>query len=75
MIDLCGEAGNATAFLPTTWRKSSRSTQSACVEVARGSGVMGVRDSKLGERSPILLLSADAWSGFLASVRAGRLDR
>jgi hypothetical protein len=58
------------------WRKSSRSTQqSACVEVARANDATGVRDSKLGTQSPILLLSDSAWSSFLGGLKAGRFDR
>jgi len=57
-----------------TWRKSSFSGNSGgeCVEVADGVGaaVVPVRDSK-DPRGPVLMFSAEAWSGFVASVRAG----
>ncbi|WP_412541401.1 DUF397 domain-containing protein [Longispora sp. K20-0274] len=40
-----------------------------CVEVAAMPGLVGVRDSKLGEQSPVLVVSAEDWRGFLAAVR------
>lgn len=40
------------------WRKSSYSNNGgACVEVAAAPGVVGVRDPKLGEDSPIVAIS------------------
>ncbi|KAA5836054.1 DUF397 domain-containing protein [Saccharopolyspora hirsuta] len=58
------------------WRKSSHSTQqSACVEVAINGSSAGIRDSKLGEQSPVLLLSAPSWAAFLTKVKDGHLDR
>lgn len=53
------------------WRKSSRSSgndNSACVEARRSSGEFEVRDSKLGDSSPILSASAADWRGFLSTV-------
>ncbi len=59
------------------WRKSSRSNNGAanCVECASlfGTGV-GVRDSKLGEGSPVLAFERVDWSRFLASVKDGSFD-
>ncbi|WP_405091810.1 DUF397 domain-containing protein [Micromonospora sp. NBC_01392] len=53
------------------WRKSSRSGQSECVEVAGNLvGVVGVRDSK-DPTGPVLTFTADAWRAF---VRVG-VDR
>ena len=51
------------------WRKSSRSGGNGqCVETRRDTG-FELRDSKLGDRSPILTgLDADDWRGFLAGV-------
>jgi len=57
------------------WFTSSYSSGSAqCVEVAFLSGRQLVRDSKLGDASPILAVSPDEWSAFTAVVKAGRLD-
>jgi hypothetical protein len=53
------------------WRKRSYSSQSGnCVEVARNlPGLVAVRDSKEpGEAK--LVVSPEAWSAFLRSVRA-----
>lgn len=55
-----------------SWRKSSRSaTNGECVEVgARFDGrVIGVRDSKLGEESPVLRFAPGAFAAFLNSQR------
>ncbi|MGF0171762.1 DUF397 domain-containing protein [Streptomyces sp. Marseille-Q5077] len=54
------------------WRKSSYSDGNGgnCVEVADGvTGVVPVRDSKLASDSPVLLIPAHAWRGFLTSLR------
>ncbi|MFE4358948.1 DUF397 domain-containing protein [Kitasatospora xanthocidica] len=57
------------------WRKSSYSgAQSDCVEVAVGlPGAVPVRDSK-DSGGPALLFPADAWSSFLAGVKAGEFS-
>lgn len=67
----------APDFSDVTWRKSSRSNGGggACVEVAQVTDATGVRDSKLGEASPILALTNEAWTAFLSEVKSGRLDR
>lgn len=56
---------------PQKWRKSSRSGGSggSCVE-ARLSGVgPQVRDSKLGDASPILSMSTRDYTALLSSLR------
>jgi hypothetical protein len=56
------------------WFTSSYSSGSAqCVEVAFLSGNRLVRDSKLGDASPVLAVSPAGWSVFTAVVKAGRL--
>jgi hypothetical protein len=47
------------------WRKSSRSSDTGnCVEVARTTQAMGVRDSK-NTSGPILIFPAAPWTTFL----------
>ncbi|MGI8309647.1 DUF397 domain-containing protein [Saccharopolyspora hattusasensis] len=66
----------APDFSQAHWRKSSRSgnTGGACVEVARVVNAAGVRDSKLGDASPILPFPLGAWTAFLSDVKAGEFD-
>jgi len=56
------------------WRKSSYSGANGgdCIEVGHGMpSLMPVRDSKDPE-GPALLFTANAWSAFVADVKAGR---
>ena len=54
------------------WRKSSRSANNgACGEVAVTHDALLVRDSKLGDRSPVLAFSFQAWRRFMAGLKAG----
>jgi hypothetical protein len=59
-----------------TWRKSTKSNGSGdCTEVASlPGGLIGVRDSKLGESSPILAFTQSEWQAFLAGAKAGEFD-
>jgi hypothetical protein len=54
------------------WRKSSRSNgQSNCVELAtNGRTWTAIRDSKQGERGPVLCFSAKAVRAFVSHVDA-----
>ena len=57
-----------------TWRKSSASgSGDNCVEVAEQGGMIGVRDSKLGDASHVLEFNRDEWAAFRAGVIAGEL--
>jgi hypothetical protein len=57
------------------WRKSSYSERANnCVEVAITDDAIGVRDSKLGEASPILTYTPDEWAAFVEGIRAGELS-
>lgn len=65
-------------MFPTTeqlfpeWRKSSHSDpERDCVEVADSSDVVGVRDGKQGDDSPVLVFGAARWRDFLAALRSG----
>lgn len=45
-----------------------------CVEIARVGGTTLVRDSKLGEDSPVLSFGPGEWRRFTDAVKAGELD-
>jgi hypothetical protein len=68
----------ATAALTTAtgWCKSSYSQgQNGCVEVTTElPGWVGVRDSKLGTDSPVLVCARSQWSATLSSAQAGEFD-
>lgn len=67
----CVEARQVHLAAQGGWRKSSRSNTSPtgnCVEVRSGTEVVQVRDSKLGDASPILDASPADWRSFLAAV-------
>ncbi|GAB3854067.1 hypothetical protein GCM10029963_46450 [Micromonospora andamanensis] len=54
-----------------TWRKSTRSGSSECVEVADNlSGVVGVRDSK-DATGPVLTFAPTAWRRFVDRTKLG----
>lgn len=59
-------------FQAGAWRKSSYSNGGAseCVEVAAArDGRVGVRDTKLGPASPVLVVPSLSWHHFLAATR------
>lgn len=52
------------------WRKASRSAdQGSCVELARVSGMVAVRDSK-NPHGPALVFSRTAWHAFTTRLTA-----
>jgi Domain of unknown function (DUF397) len=57
-----------------SWRKSTRSNNISgnqnCVEVGTAPAMVGVRDTKLGDASPVLRFSADGWGKFTAALKA-----
>ncbi|HXT43083.1 MAG TPA: DUF397 domain-containing protein [Pseudonocardiaceae bacterium] len=54
------------------WHKSSYSSGTGnCVEVAPG---VHVRDSKLGEASPVLTVTGPAWTVFTTAIHDGQFD-
>lgn len=59
------------------WRKSSRSSGAQqCVEVATNlPSTALVRDSKLGDESPILEVKPSAFRSFLRAVESGKFDQ
>ena len=50
------------------WTKSSKSVESECVEVQRGTNVVTIRDSK-DPSGPTIAVSEEAWAGFISAVR------
>ncbi|QUH05113.1 DUF397 domain-containing protein [Saccharopolyspora erythraea] len=56
------------------WRKSTRSSQTSCVEAAVLPEVTLVRDSK-APAAGHFAVSAVRWRSFLSRVKAGRFDR
>lgn len=57
------------------WRKSSYTDNGTCVEMADlGHGIVGVRDSKLGDNSPVLHFTRAEVAAWLAGSKAGEFD-
>jgi hypothetical protein len=57
------------------WRKASASGNNGCIEVAPlPDGDIAVRDSKLGQDSPILTFNRHEFSAFVTGVLAGEFD-
>ncbi|MFR9728688.1 DUF397 domain-containing protein [Saccharopolyspora sp. MS10] len=56
------------------WRKSTRSGDYNCVEVALSPEVAAVRDSKAPEGRHVAV-SAARWGFFLQGLKTGRFDR
>ena len=55
------------------WRKSTRSGNNGCVEVAFVEDQVAVRDSK--DRSgPVLVFTAPEWEAFVGGVRTGEFE-
>jgi Domain of unknown function (DUF397) len=55
------------------WRKPRRSVNNgACFEARSGPGFIGVRDSKLADRSPVLAFSPAAWEAFVTRIKKGQ---
>ncbi|MEW2047588.1 DUF397 domain-containing protein [Streptomyces sp. NPDC005476] len=58
-----------TAGSELTWFKSSYSDTEGgqCVEVAAGTGVVHIRDSKTAA-GPVIRVSREAWAGFVGEA-------
>ncbi len=66
-------AESSTAASHLAWFKSSYSGTEGgdCVEVAAGTAVVHVRDSK-ATTGPVLTVSRDAWAGFVGLASSER---
>lgn len=59
------------------WRKAKASGDNGgqCVQLADlGSGTVGVRDSKLGDSSPVLTVSRTELADLVAGIKGGEFD-
>jgi hypothetical protein len=58
------------------WHKSTFSggENGGCVEVASIPGYVGVRDTKLGAASPIVVFTVAEWDAFVQGVRKGEFE-
>jgi hypothetical protein len=59
--------GEFTMAMPEGWRRSTRCEAGNCVEVARATDAVRVRNST--QPADELVLSHEQWRGFLAFVR------
>lgn len=64
----------ATGTTPPVWVRSSLCGESACVEVADLGGEIAVRDSKIGDDSPVLRFTRSEWAAFIGGVRRGEFS-
>ena len=57
--------------LQGAWRKSRHSLANQnCLEAGSGLGAVGVRDTQLGEDSPVVKFSVAAWRAFTEGLQA-----
>jgi hypothetical protein len=59
-----------TDWAELIWRKSSRSAEQNCVNVAFRDDAVLIRDSK-DPNGPFLELAADQWDAFLRTIKRG----
>ncbi len=57
-----------------TWRRSTSSGGTNCVEVATAEGAVYIRDSKSSGDGQILATSLSSWQALLNRIRAGELS-
>lgn len=55
------------------WQKSSFCNSDGCVEIAAVDEGFWVRDSKLGDASPVLKFDSDEWQALRRGILAGEL--
>ncbi|WFE32563.1 DUF397 domain-containing protein [Micromonospora sp. WMMD975] len=55
------------------WKKSTRSNEGNCVEVATPPQVVMVRDSK-DRQGPTLSFTSRRWTGFVQGLKSGTFD-
>jgi hypothetical protein len=63
-------------LIGATWRKSTYSSETACVEVADlDDGRVAVRDTKQHGSGPVLVFTPHEWDMFILGAKAGEFDR
>ena len=68
---------NAQELADTSWRTSSRSQSTNCVEVSvlrAAAGAVAVRDSK-DRGGTVLVFARAGWAEFIAAAKDGQFDR
>jgi hypothetical protein len=63
----------ASSCVELAWVTSSRCNNGSCVQVACCEGEVWVRDSKLGEDSPVLRFTVGSWWSYIAAVKTRQL--
>lgn len=63
----------AASCVEVRWIKALACNNGECIEVGLHAGHVWVRDSKLGDDSPVLKVPAEDWSAFLEAVKGGYL--
>lgn len=70
-----GSSACVDVGIPTNWRKSPYSQGNGnCVEIGDLSGGVAVRDTKLGDDSPILRFTDSEWIAFTRAIKDGQFD-
>ena len=70
------DGGIPDALTYKNWRKSSRTGGGGgqCVEVGWCPGYVGIRDTKLGNSSPILTFTETSFKTFRDTIKVDQLD-
>ena len=68
------ETAQAVLAADSGWVKSKRSKIDACVELNSVPGYVGMRDSKHGVDSPVLVFNHDEIRAFLLGAKDGEFD-
>jgi hypothetical protein len=66
-------SGNCVEVASASWRKSSYSSGTgSCAEVAGMDYLVAVRDTKQGDRGPLLEFTEATWRRFLTHAKSGK---
>ena len=68
--------GNCVEVASASWRKPSHSNDSGnCVDVASMDCTVAVRDTRQGDRGPLLEFTEATWRRFLVRAKSGKAVR